>query len=443
MMYMGSHTMETKYKNVMCGNITKELSGKDVVIAGWVHQIRDLGGKKFIVVRDFSGVVQVTISKDSAPKDLLDIAEELTFESVVQVRGFVKEDPRAPRGVEIVPYEIKLLNVAKKPLPLDVSGKVPADIDTRLRERVLDLRRAEMRAVARISDTALKTIREVLRGYGFIEVFTPKIIASATEGGASLFPVIYFGKEAFLAQSPQLYKELLAAAFERVFEIAPAWRAEESDTPYHLAEFISIDIEAAFMNYEDVMKILENVVYEVMKAVKEENEDDLKTLNYTLPDISLPLPRIKYIDAIKMLRDKGVSVEPGEDLSITHLRILSESIESPLYFIVEFPTKIRAFYTKPKDDDPTYSESFDLVWKHLELASGSSRIHKKDQLVEALKERGLNVESFSFFVKWFDYGMPPHAGWGMGYSRLLLMLTGRSNVKEVTLFPRDKKRLTP
>ncbi|MEL9940290.1 MAG: aspartate--tRNA(Asn) ligase [Ignisphaera sp.] len=435
--------METKYKNVMCGNITKELSGKDVVIAGWVHQIRDLGGKKFIVVRDFSGVVQVTISKDSAPKDLLDIAEELTFESVVQVRGFVKEDPRAPRGVEIVPYEIKLLNVAKKPLPLDVSGKVPADIDTRLRERVLDLRRAEMRAVARISDTALKTIREVLRGYGFIEVFTPKIIASATEGGASLFPVIYFGKEAFLAQSPQLYKELLAAAFERVFEIAPAWRAEESDTPYHLAEFISIDIEAAFMNYEDVMKILENVVYEVMKAVKEENEDDLKTLNYTLPDISLPLPRIKYIDAIKMLRDKGVSVEPGEDLSITHLRILSESIESPLYFIVEFPTKIRAFYTKPKDDDPTYSESFDLVWKHLELASGSSRIHKKDQLVEALKERGLNVESFSFFVKWFDYGMPPHAGWGMGYSRLLLMLTGRSNVKEVTLFPRDKKRLTP
>lgn len=443
MMYMGSHTMETKYKNVMCGNITKELSGKDVVIAGWVHQIRDLGGKKFIVVRDFSGVVQVTISKDSAPKDLLDIAEELTFESVVQVRGFVKEDPRAPRGVEIVPYEIKLLNAAKKPLPLDVSGKVPADIDTRLRERVLDLRRAEMRAVARISDTALKTIREVLRGYGFIEVFTPKIIASATEGGASLFPVIYFGKEAFLAQSPQLYKELLAAAFERVFEIAPAWRAEESDTPYHLAEFISIDIEAAFMNYEDVMKILENVVYEVVKAVKEENEDDLKTLNYALPDISLPLPRIKYIDAIKMLRDKGVSVELGEDLSITHLRILSESIESPLYFIVEFPTKIRAFYTKPKDDDPTYSESFDLVWKHLELASGSSRIHKKDQLVEALKERGLNVESFSFFVKWFDYGMPPHAGWGMGYSRLLLMLTGRSNVKEVTLFPRDKKRLTP
>ncbi|MEM0027236.1 MAG: aspartate--tRNA(Asn) ligase [Ignisphaera sp.] len=435
--------METKYKNVMCGNITKEFSGKDVVIAGWVHQIRDLGGKKFIVVRDFSGIVQVTISKDSASKELLDIAEELTFESVVQVRGLVKEDPRAPRGVEIVPYEIKLLNVAKKPLPLDVSGKVPADIDTRLRERVLDLRRAEMRSIVRIGDTVLKTVREVLREYGFVEVFTPKIIASATEGGASLFPVIYFGKEAFLAQSPQLYKELLAASLERVFEIAPAWRAEESDTPYHLAEFISIDIEAAFMNYEDVMKILENVVYEIVKAVKEENEDDLKILNYELPNISLPLPRIKYVDAIKMLRDKGVYVEPGEDLSTTHLRILSESIESPLYFIVEFPTKVRAFYTKPKDDDPMYSESFDLIWKHLELASGSSRIHRKDQLIEALKERGLNVDSFSFFIKWFDYGMPPHAGWGLGYSRLMLMLTGRSNVKEVTLFPRDKKRLTP
>ncbi len=435
--------METRYKNVMCGEITKEFRGKEVVIAGWVHQIRDLGGKKFIVIRDSSGVVQVTISKDAASKNLLSVVEELTFESVVQIRGVVKEDPRAPRGVEIVPHEIKLLSVAKKPLPLDVSGKVPADIDTRLRERVLDLRRTEMRAIVKIGDTVLKTIREVLRSLGFVEVFTPKIIASATEGGASLFPVIYFGKEAFLAQSPQLYKELLAASLERVFEIAPAWRAEESDTPYHLAEFISIDIEAAFMNYEDVMKILEKVIYEVVKAVKQENEYELKVLNYIPPDVSLPLPRIKYIDAVKMLRDRGVAIEPGEDLSTAHLRILSEVIESPLYFVTEFPTKIRAFYTKPKDDDPTYSESFDLVWKHLELASGSSRIHQKELLIEALKERGLNVESFSFFLKWFDYGMPPHAGWGMGYSRLLLMLTGRSSVKEVTLFPRDKKRLIP
>ncbi|MEM0005663.1 MAG: aspartate--tRNA(Asn) ligase, partial [Ignisphaera sp.] len=385
----------------------------------------------------------VTISKSEASRDVLDAVEDITPESVVQIRGVVKDDPRAPRGAEIVPIEFKILNLAKKPLPLDVSGKVGADIDTRLRERILDLRRAEMMSIVRIGDKALKVIREVLRSEGFVEIFTPKIIATATEGGANLFPVIYFGREAFLAQSPQLYKELLAASFERVFEIAPAWRAEESDTPYHLAEFVSVDIEAAFMDYEDVMKILEKVVYEVVKTIREENSDDLTTLNYDLPEVSLPLPRIRYVDAIRILRERGMDVKFGDDIGTPEQRVLASVLDAQLYFITEFPTRIRAFYTKPKDDDSEVSESFDLVWKFLELASGSSRIYKKEQLVEALKSRGMNVESFQFFIKWFDYGMPPHAGWGLGFARLLMMLTNRGSVKEVTLFPRDKKRLTP
>ncbi|MEM0228514.1 MAG: aspartate--tRNA(Asn) ligase [Ignisphaera sp.] len=435
--------METKFKSIRCRDVTPLLSGKTIVISGWVHQIRDLGGKKFIVLRDGSGVVQVTISKSEASRDVLDAVEDITPESVVQIRGVVKDDPRAPRGAEIVPIEFKILNLAKKPLPLDVSGKVGADIDTRLRERILDLRRAEMMSIVRIGDKALKVIREVLRSEGFVEIFTPKIIATATEGGANLFPVIYFGREAFLAQSPQLYKELLAASFERVFEIAPAWRAEESDTPYHLAEFVSVDIEAAFMDYEDVMKILEKVVYEVVKTIREENSDDLTTLNYDLPEVSLPLPRIRYVDAIRILRERGMDVKFGDDIGTPEQRVLASVLDAQLYFITEFPTRIRAFYTKPKDDDSEVSESFDLVWKFLELASGSSRIYKKEQLVEALKSRGMNVESFQFFIKWFDYGMPPHAGWGLGFARLLMMLTNRGSVKEVTLFPRDKKRLTP
>jgi nondiscriminating aspartyl-tRNA synthetase len=435
--------METKFKSVRCRDVTPLLKGRTVTISGWVHQIRDLGGKKFIVLRDGSGVIQITISKSEASRDVLEAVETATLESVVQVKGIVKEDPRAPRGVEISPVEFKILNLAKKPLPLDVSGKVGADIDTRLRERVLDLRRAEMMSIARIGDKALEVIREVLRSEGFIEIFTPKIIATATEGGANLFPVIYFGREAFLAQSPQLYKELLAASFERVFEIAPAWRAEESDTPYHLAEFISVDIEAAFMDYEDVMRILEKVVYEVVKAVKKENADDLKTLGYNLSDVPLPIPRISYIDAIKILQGKGMDIKFGDDLSTPEQRVLASVLDTQLYFITEFPTRIRAFYTKPKDDDAEISESFDLVWKFLELASGSSRIYRKEQLIEALRSRGLNIESFQFFIKWFDYGMPPHAGWGLGFSRLMMMLTNRGSVKEVTLFPRDKKRLTP
>ncbi len=419
------------------------MQGQEVTIAGWVHQIRDLGGKKFIVIRDGSGLIQVTISKNEASLELLEVVKKLTLESVVKVHGRVKADPRAPRGVEITPSAIEILNLAKKPLPLDVSGKVSADLDTRLRERVLDLRRREMQAVIKIMDTALRVIRGYLRSQGFVEVFTPKIIAAATEGGANLFPVIYFGREAFLAQSPQLYKELLAASLERVFEIGPAWRAEESDTPYHLSEFISIDIEAAFMDYNDVMKVLENVVYEVIKAVKQENAEELSILNYEPPEVSLPLPRITYREAIETLQKHGLAIPFGEDLSTPELRVLSSIVSSPLYFVVDFPTKLRPFYTKPKDEEPEISESFDLVWKHLELASGSSRVHKKDMLIKALKERGLNPENFEFFIKWFDYGMPPHAGWGLGLSRFMLMLTGKSNVKEVTLFPRDKKRLVP
>lgn len=435
--------MRTSYKSAQCKDIVKDMVGSNVVLAGWVHQIRDLGGKKFIILRDGSGFVQITISKDSVNEEVLKISEELTYESVVQIKGVVKEDPRAPRGVEVVPSEIRILNLANKPLPLDVSGKVSADLDTRLRERVLDLRRNEMRAIVRIADTTLRVIRDTLRSMGFIEVFTPKIIATATEGGANLFPVIYFGREAFLAQSPQLYKELLAAALERVFEIGPAWRAEESDTPYHLAEFISVDIEAAFMDYEDVMKILEKLIEQILTTLKNEHKDDLKILKHELPSISIPLPRIKYTEAIEILQNEGFNIKFGDDLGTPELRALSLKIGHELYFITEFPTKIRAFYTKPMDSNPELSESFDLVWRHLELASGSSRIHKKDMLIEALKSRGLNVENFQYFIKWFDYGMPPHAGWGLGFSRLLLMLTGRSNVKEVTLFPRDKKRLTP
>ena len=236
------------------------MDGMIIKFAGWVHRIRDLGGKKFVLLRDGSGLIQMTVSKDQVPVDVWNIVEGLTLESVIAIKAKVRKDPRAPKGVELIPLEIEVLSIAKKPLPLDVSGKVKADLDTRLKNRPLDLRRIEMIAVERICDTVLETIRRYLRSLGFVEVFTPKIIAAATEGGANLFPVFYFGRQAFLAQSPQLYKELLAGAFERVFEIGPAWRAEESDTPYHLAEFISVDIEAAFMDYYDVMRILEGLV---------------------------------------------------------------------------------------------------------------------------------------------------------------------------------------
>jgi len=380
------------------------------------------------------------ISKEQ--KDLVELFYNLTQESTVSVVGTVKADARAPGGFEIVPSEIVVHSLAKAPLPLDVSGKVPADFDTRFRERILDLRREESRAIFKIISVALRAIREELYEMGFIEVFTPKIVAAATEGGAALFPVAYFGREAYLAQSPQLYKELLAGAFERVFEIAPAWRAEESDTPYHLSEFISVDVEMAFTNYEGVMNVLERVIKRVVKDVKEVASKELQILKYEPPDVRIPVKRITYAEAVRLLNESGEKIELGEDISTPHLRRLSELIDEEVYFIVDWPDKARPFYTMPKDDG-VFSESFDFVWRNLEIASGSTRVHSKDLLIKRLTERGLNPDNFSFFLKWFDYGMPPHAGWGMGLARLGLMLTGVKNVREVTTFPRDKKRLFP
>ncbi|MEM0487085.1 MAG: aspartate--tRNA(Asn) ligase [Sulfolobales archaeon] len=430
----------SRYRTHLSSELGPHLNGADVIIAGWVHAKRDLGGKKFLLVRDKDGIIQVVISKEQ--KELAEIFHKLTLESTVSVVGKVRVDSRAPGGCEIVPTNIVVHSLAKTPLPLDVSGKVPADIDTRFRERILDLRRDESRAIFKILSVALRAIREELYSMGFIEVFTPKIVAAATEGGASLFPVAYFGREAYLAQSPQLYKELLAGAFERVFEIAPAWRAEESDTPYHLSEFISVDVEMAFANYEDAMNVLERVVARAVKEVKEVATKELRVLSYEPPELKLPIKRVTYMDALRILAEAGEKVDLGEDLSTPHLRKLSDLIEEDVYFIVDWPDKARPFYTMPKNDG-VFSESFDFVWNYLEIASGSTRVHKKDLLVKRLEERGLNPENFDFFLKWFDYGMPPHAGWGMGLARLGLMLTGAKNVRELTAFPRDKRRLVP
>jgi aspartyl-tRNA synthetase, archaeal type len=420
--------------------VDESLEAKEVFLAGWVHTLRDLGGKKFIVLRDGTGLVQLVVEKGSKA---FDVAQELTQESVVRAKGLVRTDKRAPRGVEVKVEEINILSRAKTPLPLDVSDKVSADLDTRLRERVLDLRRLEMQAVMRIQSAAVRAFREKLYSKGFLEVFTPKIIASATEGGAALFPVIYFGKEAFLAQSPQLYKELLAGSIERVFEVAPAWRAEESDTPFHLSEFVSMDVEAAFFDYNDIMDLLEDLIKGMIDGVQRECSDCLKELNYELPKFEFPIPKITYKDSIEILKKEGVDVKFGDDISTPLLRVLNKALGKDLYFITDWPSSARPFYTKAKGDDPSLSESFDLIFRSLEIVSGSTRNSSRDVLEESLKQRGLNPSSFEFFLRWFDYGMPPHAGFGMGLSRVMLMLTGLSSVKDVVAFPRDKKRLTP
>lgn len=423
-------------------DVKPELDGSRVSLIGWVHEVRDLGGIKFILLRDVSGICQVTVRKEHLPQQLLEKIEDIGSEDVVYVEGLVKNQPKARLGVEVILEKIDILSRASRPLPYDVTGKVSAGIDTRLDHRILDLRNPENNAIFKIADTVLAAAREFFRMNNFIEVRTPRIIATATEGGAALFEVKYFDSKAYLAQSPQLYKEELITVFERVFEIGPFFRAEESHTRRHVSEFTSIDIEAAFLDLYGVMEILERLIVHIHKRVIEERSKELELLNVDLKIPELPFPRYTYDDMLRELKDSGMELEWGEDFGTEHLRILGEKHKG-YYFITHFPTKSKPFYIQPCEDNPELSESFDLMYSWIELASGGTRISDRKLLEKRLMEQGLNVKAFEHHLKVYDYGMPIHAGWGLGLERLLMVLVNKNNIREVILFPRDKFRLTP
>ena len=422
--------------------VTPDLDGKEVLIFGWVLDIRDLGSIRFIILQDREGDVQVTILRKKASTEVVKKADALQRQYSIGVKGTVQKTKMTPRGVEIIPTEIKIVGVAQSQLPLDVTGRTPADIDVRLDARVLDLSRQDNRAIFQIQHACLEATREFLSKLGFIEVHTPRIIASATEGGAQLFPVNYYDKEAYLAQSPQLYKEQLVIDFEKVYEIGHFFRAEESHTRRHISEFISIDIEQAFATIYDVMQVLEELIHYVCEVVNDRCQKELKILKHTVEVPEKPFKRFTYDQVVDELKKKGAEVPWGEDISTPALRTLGK-LHPYFYFITDWPKTARAFYIKTKEDNPKLTEGFDLMWRSVELTSGGSRVDSKDVLIERLKEKGLNPDSFEFHLQAFDYGMPPHAGWATGLERFTMMLTGKQNIREVTLFPRDRFRLTP
>jgi aspartyl-tRNA synthetase len=422
--------------------IKPEMDGKEVIVFGWIKEIRDLGGIRFLILRDKDGNVQVTIPRKKVDKELLEKSDVLQTQYSIGVKGMVKKTTITPRGVEIIPNEIRVLGVSQHPLPLDPTGKTQAEIDVRLDARVLDLSREENVALFRIEHETLAASRRFLSEKGFIEVHTPRIIATATEGGAALFPVDYFEREAYLAQSPQLYKEQLTLSFEKVFEIGPFFRAEESSTRRHLSEFISIDIEQAFVNEEDVMRLLEEFMYYVCKVVKEKCKDEFVVLKHQVKVPKPPFKRFTYDEIIKELMKEGIKIQWGEDIPTPAYRTLGK-LHPSFYFVTAWPTKAKPFYIKLCDDNPDVTEGFDLMWKWIELASGGTRVHDKEALIRRLKAQGLDPESFRYHLKVFDYGIPPHAGWAAGFERVIMMLTGMENIREVVLFPRDRFRLTP
>jgi len=423
--------------------IGEEDVGKEVTLFGWIHEVRDLGGLIFLILRDREGFIQITLPKKKVDPKTFEIAKKIRRESVVKVVGVVKKEPKAPQGYEVIPKVIEVLNEAEAPLPLEVTEKVPAELDTRLDHRYMDLRKPRIQAIFRIRHQVMQSVRKFLCEEGFIEVHTPKIVSTATEGGTELFPISYFEKEAFLNQSPQLYKQvLMASGLERVFEIGPIFRAEEHNTTRHLNEAISIDIEMSFTDHEGVMKILERLIVRVYEDVIENCQKFLDWIGVELEVPSLPFERITYDETLEIAKRKGEEIPWGEDLSTPALKAIGEELEGH-YFIVDWPTECKPFYAMPYEDKPEICKSFDLMKGALELASGTQRIHKYDMLVESIKAKGLNPESFGFYLEAFKYGMPPHAGWGLGAERLLMSMLGLKNIREAVLFPRDRHRLIP
>ena len=436
-------------ERIYSDELSPEMNGEEVSIAGWVHEKRKLGGLLFLIVRDRSGMVQVTLPKKFVPGDVFETAKGLSRESVVVVKGKLQAMEKAPGGVEIIPSKITVLSSAASPLPLDPTGKVQANLDTRLDHRVLDLRRPEVVAIFKIRSRALKAAREHLQGQGFLEVHTPRIISTASEGGTELFPISYFEREAFLAQSPQLYKQMLmGSGLDRVFEIATYFRAEEHDTIWHLNEVTAVDCELAFISgYEDVLRVIEGLICAMIRAVRRECPQELELLGVELKQPPERFPRLEYAEVLSLLEEEANLKLPfGEDLTTEAEKKLGELMRQrghELYFVTRFPLEAKPFYTRPDSENPELSASFDLEFKGREIISGSQRIHEYQLLEERIKAKGLSVENFSSYLEAFRYGMPPHGGFGMGIERFLMLLLELPNIREAVLFPRDRHRLEP
>ena len=413
--------------------------GTDVTVMGWVISVRGHGNIVFSSIRDKLGNIQIIAKSGECPDDIREKLSSLKEHSSIAVVGKTRKNEKSPTGIEVIPSQMRVFSEVEKIPPFEPYAKTVKNIDTRLEIRAIDLRRSVLQKIFLARSLTLKAIRDYLDKQDFVEINTPKMIATSTEGGAALFPIFYYNKEAFLAQSPQLYKEQLTMSFEKVFEIAPIFRAEPSRTNRHLSEAISIDFEEAYVDYNDVMDRIEEIVKTCVTTVQKFVKDNPDT-DFKVPETADKIPRYKYSELIEKMQNAGLKTQWGDDLYPKNLQKIG--LEG-FYVIVDWPMGPKPFYVKVKKDDPKISESFDLMWGDLELSSGSTRIEKKSELEERMRNKGMNVDSFAYHLNVFDFGVPPHAGCGIGLERLMMALTGTENIRDTTFYPRDVDRLTP
>ena len=460
----------TKYRSHTIGQVIsrgESMVGKEVTISGFAESVRGRGGVCFVTLRDGTGRIQAFLKRGSLDDASFEAIQSSSRESTISFTGTVatKRPPKVPEGAPPPPpeYEVtvsaaELLATAQTPLPLGVTDEVNVGLDTRLDNRHLDVRRSHVNAMFILRSKVLQYGREHLIKEGFNEMNSPKIIASASEGGTNLFPMMYFDTPAFLSQSPQLYKQLaVLGGLERVFEIGPAFRAEKHDTYRHLNEFVSFDIEAAWCDDEDVMGVLERMIHSIWKSVKENDGSLIESINrhrasqgldpVTVEVPEVPFPRISYDEAIEIVKSGGGEIEWGDDIESHHCDLIAAK-HPGFHFIPRWPMSMKPFYIHHKEGEigatgQQLSRGFDLNYGRDEMTSGGQREHRVEVLEQNLRNMELDPEDFTFYTDGFRYGAPPHAGWGLGVARLLMILTGAGNVREVVLFPRDRSRVTP
>lgn len=419
----------------------KQHCENQVLVQGWVHRIHDLGSIKFITLRDKTGLVQLVLEGEQE--------ENLRLEAAVIVKGTCRQNEKASGGLEI---QVTSLQIVGKPhyevLPFPVNKEEPVHLETRLDHRTISLRPAKARAPFAIQQAIVEAFRSYLSDRHFSEIHTPKILAAGTEGGSEMFTVAYFDTRAFLAQSPQFYKQMMVGAgFERVFEIGHAYRAELHNTWRHLNEYVSLDFEMGFIETEhDIMNMEEGFMKMLIPYLQDHCSKELEMLGVELPTVT-DIPRLSLAEAQQVLLKEYDKLSPPGNLDAEGESLLAEYImkehNSEFVFITKYPTAKRPVYTMPYEDDPTVTRSFDLLFRGLEITTGGQRIHDYEHLVDNMKKFNLDPSEFSFYTESFRYGMPPHGGLAIGLERITMKLCGLNNIREATLLPRDLKRLTP
>lgn len=432
-------------------NDIREFIGEHIKIVGFVQTIRDQGSIKFLMVRDVSDIIQVVVTKHQ-PEAMM-IAKELTHESVVEIEGLAKQETQAPGGFELEAKKITILSLAEPELPIPIIAKGQqneTEQSTRLDWRWIDLRKPQGLLTFKVWTYLEAGLREYWVDKNYLEIHSPKLISTASESGAEVFEVNYFERKAYLAQSPQFYKQMaMSAGFERVFEVGPVFRAEPSFTSRHATEFTGYDAEISYIeSHEDVMIEEESAIQYAIKKIKDKFGDEIKRVfNREVIVPELPFPRITVKKAKEILTELNVPIDRKDDLSPEEERKLSEHIKDKynheFVFVTDYPITARPFYHMRHEDDASLTKSFDLLWNGIEITTGAQREHRYEILLKQAKEKSMNINSIQFYLDFFKYGCPPHGGFGMGPNRMIMKLLNIDNIRDAMFIFRGVKRLSP